>query len=204
MAFLIPYEDSQWHGVNTLIALELNSYLHHLLSLSLLSHYAPTTRRYPNMDKPTSSSSSSLSSSSSSLSPLSSFPLRPSQGMGLTLGPVVASNFSKRGYWVGYTQSTMLPHQLLGKTVAWAIEPAFHRWGLVEQFATGHQHLPQFWISVKWIAINLRAESLCARSPPRWGLQPWASTSSSSSSSTPSPSSSTFSSSFPLHPLYWI
>ena len=89
-------------------------------------------------------------------------------------GQCIACQLFKRGDWVGYTQSTLLPQQLLGRTVAWAIEPAFHWWGLVGQFATGHRHLPQFWISAKSITINLGAVSLCARSPPR-GLQPWAS-----------------------------
>ena len=90
-------------------------------------------------------------------------------------GQCIACQLFKRGDWVGYTQSTLLPQQLLGRTVAWAIEPAFHWWGLVGQFATGHRHLPQFWISVKSITINVGAVSLCARSPPRGGLQPWAS-----------------------------
>ena len=90
-------------------------------------------------------------------------------------GQCIACQLFKRGDWVGYTQSTLLPQQLLGRTVAWAIEPAFHWWGLVGQFATGHRHLPQFWISAKSITINLGAVSLCARSPPRGGLQPWAS-----------------------------
>ena len=53
------------------------------------------------------------------------------------------------------TQSTLLPQQLLGRTVAWAIDSAFHWRGLVGQFATVHQHLPQFWIFAKWITINL-------------------------------------------------
>ena len=99
--------------------------------------------------------------------------LRPSCSMGLTLGWVVASKLFKRGDWVGYTQSTLLPQQLLGRTVAWAFEPALHWRCMVGQSATGHEHLPQFWISARWIAINLRAESLCTRSPPRGGLQPW-------------------------------
>ena len=55
----------------------------------------------------------------------SSFLLRPSRGMGLALGSIVESKLFKRGDWVGYTQSTLLPYQLLGRTVTWAIEPAF-------------------------------------------------------------------------------
>ena len=81
--------------------------------------------------------------------------------------------FKKR--WLSGPNPFCYPQQLLGRTVAWAIEPAFHWWGLVGQFATGHRHLPQFWIFVKSITITLEAVSLCARSPPRGGLQPWAS-----------------------------
>ena len=87
-------------------------------------------------------------------------------------GQWIVCQLFKRGDWVGYTQSTLLPQQLLGRTIAWAIEPAFHWWGLVGQFATGHRHLPQFWISAKSITITLGAVPLCARSPPRGGLQP--------------------------------
>ena len=90
-------------------------------------------------------------------------------------GQWIACQLSKRGDWVGYTQSTLLPQKLLGRTVAWAIEPAFHWRGLVGQLATGHWHLPQFWISAKSITITWGAVSLCACSPPRGGLQPWAS-----------------------------
>ena len=76
-------------------------------------------------------------------------------------GQCIACQLFKRGDWVGYTQSTLLPQQLLGRTVAWAIEPAFHWWGLVGQFATGHRHLPQFWISAKSIYQLRGSISLC-------------------------------------------
>ena len=49
---------------------------------------------------------------------LSSITLGPSRGMGLTLGLVVAYKLFKRGDRVGYTQSTVLPQQLLSRTVA--------------------------------------------------------------------------------------
>ena len=118
-----------------------------------------------------SSSASSSSSPSSSSSSFSSFPF-----YGSRIDPRVSCRRHKRGDWVGFTRSTLFPQQLLNRTAAWTIEPDFHWRGLVGQFATGHQHLPQFWISARWIVINLGAESLCAPSPSWWGLQPWAST----------------------------
>ena len=42
----------------------------------------------------------------------------PTEGLGLTLGSVFACQLFKRGDRVGYTQSTLLPQQLLGRAVA--------------------------------------------------------------------------------------
>ena len=52
----------------------------------------------------------------SCLSCLSQF--APEGGLGLTLRSVFACNLFKRGDRVGYTQSTLLPQQLLGSAVA--------------------------------------------------------------------------------------
>ena len=38
-------------------------------------------------------------------------------------GQWIACQLFKRGNWVSYTQSTLLPQQLLGRTAAWATEP---------------------------------------------------------------------------------
>ena len=52
----------------------------------------------------------------SRLSCLSQF--APERGLGLALRSVFACNLFKRGDRVGYTQSTLLPQQLLGRAVA--------------------------------------------------------------------------------------
>ena len=70
---------------------------------------------------------SALSSSSTSSSSSFSFPLRPSRGMRLTMGSVVASKLFTRGDWVGYTQSTpLLPPSVTGQKCNMGHWACFH------------------------------------------------------------------------------
>ena len=65
------------------------------------------------------------------------------------LGPVndpvshwIACQLVEGDNQVGYTQSILLTQQLLGRTTVGNTMLVFHWWGLVGQFATGHQLLP--------------------------------------------------------------
>ena len=63
---------------------------------------------------------------SSLSSPSSCYHFAPEGGLGLTLESVFTCNLFKRGDRIGYTRSTLLPQQLLGRAVALAIESVFH------------------------------------------------------------------------------